>query len=115
MNYLSVSGEDGIREASLTVNGREFSLAVVSGLGNARKLIEKIKSGEAQYDFVEVMACPGGCIGGAGQPVSADMDAMRKRTKGIYENDRMLQLHKSQDNPYITELYGNVLGEVGGR
>lgn len=112
--FTGVRGEEGIREASLTVNGREFSLAVVSGLGNARKLIEKVKSGEAHYDFVEVMACPGGCVGGAGQPIFSNMEAMRKRTKGIYENDRMLQLHKSQDNPYITELYGKVLGDVGG-
>ena len=87
--------------------GKEFSLAVVSGLGNARKLIERIKSGEAAYHLVEVMACPGGCIGGAGQPVSADPTVRKLRTKGIYENDRMLVLHKSQDNPYVDELYRN--------
>ena len=112
--FLSVRGEEGVREASLKVNGREFTLAVVSGLGNARRVLEKIKSGEAKYDLVEVMACPGGCIGGAGQPVSADPFVKQKRTKGIYENDRMLELHKSQENPYVTELYSNVLGEVGG-
>ena len=94
--------------------GKEFTLAVVSGLGNARKVLEKIKSGEVHYDLVEVMACPGGCIGGAGQPVFSDPLVKRQRTKGIYENDRMLELHKSQDNPYITELYDTVLGEVGG-
>ena len=60
------------------------------------------------------MACPGGCVGGAGQPVFANSSVRRKRAKGIYENDRMLQLHKSQDNPYIAELYKNVLGEIGG-
>ena len=112
--FLSVRGEEGVREASLKVNGSEFTLAVVSGLGNARRVLEKIKSGEAKYDLVEVMACPGGCIGGAGQPVSADPFVKQKRTKGIYENDRMLELHKSQENPYVTELYSNVLGEVGG-
>jgi NADH-quinone oxidoreductase subunit G len=112
--FLSVRGEEGVREASLKVNGREFTLAVVSGLGNARRVLEKIKSGEAKYDLVEVMACPGGCIGGAGQPISADPFVKQKRTKGIYENDRMLELHKSQENPYVTELYSNMLGEVGG-
>ncbi|MCK7512818.1 MAG: iron hydrogenase small subunit [Desulfobacterales bacterium] len=112
--FLSVRGEEGVREASLEVNDREFTLAVVSGLGNARRVLEKIKSGEAKYDLVEVMACPGGCIGGAGQPVSADPFVKQKRTKGIYENDRMLELHKSQENPYVTELYSNVLGEVRG-
>ena len=112
--FLSVRGEEGVREASLKVNGKEFTLAVVSGLGNARRVLEKIKSGEAKYDLVEVMACPGGCIGGAGQPVSVDPFVKQKRTKGIYENDKMLELHKSQENPYVTELYSNVLGEVGG-
>jgi NADH-quinone oxidoreductase subunit G len=112
--FMSVRGEDGTREASLKVNGKEFSLAVVSGLGNARRLLERIKAGEARYDLVEVMACPGGCIGGAGQPVSLDPVVRRKRTKGIYDNDRMLELHKSQENPYVTELYTNFLGEVGG-
>lgn len=112
--FLNVRGEDGVREANLKVNGAEFTLAVVSGLGNARRVLEKIKSGEVKYDLVEVMACPGGCIGGAGQPVSLDPAVKQKRTKGIYENDRMLELHKSQENPYIKELYSNVLGDVGG-
>lgn len=112
--FASVRGENGIREATLRVKDQEFVLAVVSGLGNARKVIEKIRSGEARYDLVEVMACPGGCIGGAGQPVWKDEAVRRKRTKGIYENDRMLELHKAQDNPYVRELYRSMLGEVGG-
>ena len=112
--FMSVRGEDGIREASLKVGGKEFSLAVVSGLGNARKLLENIKSGKAHYDLVEVMACPGGCVGGAGQPLTNGLTVRQKRTKGIYENDRMLELHKSQENPYVMDVYGNVLGEVGG-
>lgn len=112
--FTTVRGEDGIREARLAVNGKEFSLAVVSGLGNARKLLSRIKSGEASYDLVEVMACPGGCVGGAGQPVFTNPAVRQKRTKGLYENDRMLELHKSQENPYVTDLYKNVLGEVGG-
>ena len=86
----------------------------MSGLGNARKVIERIKSGEASYDLVEVMACPGGCINGAGQPVYKGIDVRQKRTKGIYENDRMLELHKSQENPYVKELYSGLLGEIGG-
>ncbi len=109
----SVRGEDGLREAKLTVAGKTFTLAVVSGLGNTRRVLEKIKSGETHYDLVEVMACPGGCVGGAGQPVFSDQAVRQKRTKGLYENDRMLELHKSQDNPYIKNLYENVLGDVG--
>jgi len=107
-------GENGIREVNFTLADRKFSMAIVSGLGNARHLIERIKTKEVKYDFVEVMACPGGCVGGAGQPVFTDVEVRRKRTKGIYENDRMLELHKSQDNPYIVELYNTVLKEVGG-
>ncbi|OPY03304.1 MAG: NADP-reducing hydrogenase subunit HndC [Syntrophorhabdus sp. PtaB.Bin047] len=111
--FTSVRGEEGIREAKLSIAGKEFSFAVVSGLGNARRVLEKIRNGEEHYDLVEVMACPGGCIGGAGQPVFTDSGVKQKRTKGLYENDRMLELHKSQDNPYITELYEKVLGDVG--
>jgi len=112
--FTSTRGENGIREIKISLAGKEFSLATVNGLGNARQVLEKIKSGQAFYDFVEVMACPGGCVGGAGQPVFTNPVVRQKRTKGIYENDRMLELHKSQDNPYINELYTSFLGEVGG-
>lgn len=113
-DFTFVRGEDGIREAAIEAGGKTLRLAIVNGLGNAKLLIEKIKSGKAHYDFVEVMACPGGCIGGAGQPVSRDPKVRAKRTKGLYENDGMLQFHKSQDNPYIAEMYETELGEVGG-
>jgi len=111
--FNMVRGEAGLRQAALSLNGREFKLAVVSGLKNARELIEKIKAGKASYDFVEVMACPGGCVGGAGQPVYRDPQVKKMRTKGLYDNDRMLQLHKSQDNPYLLEMYKNFLGSAG--
>lgn len=111
--FMSVRGDNGIREAKLNVAGKELTLAIVSGLGNARKVLEDIQTGKVHYDLVEVMACPGGCIGGAGQPVFTDPLVKRQRTKGLYESDRMLELHKSQDNPYIAELYDTVLGDVG--
>jgi NADH-quinone oxidoreductase subunit G len=111
--FTSVRGENSLREVKVTLAGKEVSLAVVSGLGNARELIEKVKSGENHYDLIEVMACPGGCVGGAGQPVFTDAGVRRKRTKGIYDNDKMLELHKSQDNPYVAELYSTFLGDVG--
>ena len=91
-----------------------MKLAIVNGLGNARVLAEKIRRGEVNFDLVEVMACPGGCIGGAGQPVSFDHEVRRKRQKGIYEADKMLQLHKSQENPMLKECYEKHLGAVGG-
>jgi NADH-quinone oxidoreductase subunit G len=111
--FMAVRGEQGVREVSIKAGDRTLRLAIVSGLGNAKKLLARIKKGEAQYDLVEVMACPGGCIGGAGQPASRDPQARAKRTKGLYENDGMLQLHKSQENPYINEIYQNSLGKPG--
>ncbi|MCX7965974.1 MAG: NADH-dependent [FeFe] hydrogenase, group A6 [Syntrophorhabdaceae bacterium] len=112
--FKNVRGDNGIREIKFNLADKDFSMAIVSGLGNARELLEKIKSKEVHYDFVEVMACPGGCVGGAGQPVFTEIEIRRKRARGIYDNDRMLELHKSQDNPYIIELYSSFLGEVGG-
>lgn len=115
-NYVfpEARGREDVRELSLDVQGTTVRIAIVSGLGNARKVLERIKSGEAQYDFVEVMACSGGCIGGAGQPVYRDPAIKQKRARGLYENETIQQLHKAQDNPFINELYANSLGEVGG-
>jgi NADH-quinone oxidoreductase subunit G len=112
-DFHSVRGEDGIREVELKINGDVYRLAVVHSLKNAKKLVQDIKNGTKKFDLVEVMACPGGCIGGAGQPVSFDPDIKQHRTKGLYSADKMLQLHKSQENPYITKLYGTLLGSPG--
>jgi NADH-quinone oxidoreductase subunit G len=103
--FVQARGQEGIRELTVMLQGRPVRMAIVSGLGNATKLLQRLKAKEVQYDFIEVMACPGGCIGGAGQPVYRDSQVRAKRTKGLYENDRMLQLHKSQENPYVAELY----------
>jgi NADH-quinone oxidoreductase subunit G len=108
--FKQVRGDKSFRETTITVNGTEIKMAIVSGLKNARDLAEKVQNGTVKYDVIEVMACPGGCIGGAGQPVYSGNDVKKKRTEGIYNNDRMLQLHKSQENPYITELYTTIFG-----
>ncbi len=113
-DFHEVRGEAGIREAEVTLAGKTYKLAVIHSLANARDIIAKIKSGEKKYHFIEFMSCPAGCINGAGQPVNFDPDYRRNRTRGLYEADKMLQLHKSQDNPYLKELYGTKLGEVGG-
>ena len=78
---------------------------------NARTLAEKVRRGECDFDLIEVMACPGGCIGGAGQPVSRERDVKRLRTRGLYDADKNLDLHKSQENHHVTEM----LPEVPGR
>jgi NADH-quinone oxidoreductase subunit G len=113
-DFHEVRGEAGIREAEVHLAGKTYKLAVVHSLGNAKKLLEKIKAGKSEYHFIEVMACPGGCINGGGQPVSARPEARARRTAGLYEADKALQLHKSQENPYILELYAKSLGAVGG-
>ncbi len=114
VDFYDVRGEEGLREAELTVGGNNVRIAVVHGLKNAKRIIKDIQDGKKQYHFIEVMSCPGGCIGGAGQPVYFNPDTRKERTKGLYEADKMLQHHKSQDNPYITELYKDFLGDIGG-
>jgi NADH-quinone oxidoreductase subunit G len=114
VDFQTVRGESGLREANLTVDGQVLKLAIVHGLANARVVAEKVKSGKSDYDLIEVMACPGGCIGGAGQPVSRNPEVKRQRTRGLYQADKSLQLHKSQDNVFVTECYTKFLGEVGG-
>lgn len=115
VDFKAVRGEEGLREANVNINGLELKLAIVHGLANARKVAEKIRKGEADYDLIEVMTCPGGCIGGAGQPVAQDRaEAKRMRTRGLYDSDKMLEFHKSQDNHIVTECYAKHLGKVGG-
>lgn len=114
VDFHAVRGEAGLREATLNLEGKEVRLAVVHGLKNARKVAEEVKAGLCKYDIIEVMACPGGCVGGAGQPVNMTPGTIKRRAKGLYEADKMLQLHKAQENPYIIETYEKVLGDVGG-
>lgn len=114
LDFLEVRGESGLREATLTVDGITVKIAIVHGLKNAKIIAEQIRKGSCQYDFIEVMTCPGGCINGGGQPVNRDHNTRKLRTKGIYDADKLLPLHKSQDNMFITDCYKNFLGEVGG-
>ncbi len=115
-DFEEVRGEEGIRTAHVKFGDVELKLAIVHGLANAKIIAEEVKNGTADYDLIEVMACPGGCIDGAGQPVTDELSAKirRDRTHGIFETDKTLQVHKSQENPYIVQCYANVLGEVGG-
>lgn len=112
--FIEVRGLDGIRELSMTLGDTQLKVAIVHGLQNVRKLADAVRAGEKQYDFIEVMACPGGCISGAGQPVSFDPKVRVMRAEGLYNTDKTLQLHASQDNPYVQKCYRETLGEVGG-
>jgi len=104
---------DGVNRLKININDRELKMAVVYGLKNARKVLRDIKAGKSRYDFIEVMACPGGCIGGAGQPVYTDLQMRKVRADVLYENDKTLELHKSQDNPYVQKIYEDYLGKPG--
>ncbi len=110
LNFVQVRGLEGIKEANVEVNGLTLKLAVVYGLKNARTLIEKVRAGE-KYDFVEIMTCPGGCIGGGGQPkhLTEEVEAQKARIKALYSRDKQLQVRVSHENPEIIALYKDYL------
>jgi NADH-quinone oxidoreductase subunit G/NADP-reducing hydrogenase subunit HndD len=111
IDIIPVRGMEGIKEASVMIGDLEVKAAVAHGLGNAAKLLEKIATGEADYHFVEIMACPGGCIGGGGQPIPTSMDIRKARAAAIYRADVELPIRRSHENPSITEIYEKFLGE----
>ena len=113
--FTEVRGLEGVREQVITLGDITLKIAIVHGLKNARTLAEAIARGERQYDFIEVMACPGGCISGAGQPVAFDAKTRARRAEGLYNADKTLQLHAAQDNPYLQKCYRDTLGEIGGK
>ena len=112
LDFEVVRGTSGIKEAEVQIGELKLKAAVANGLANVRKLMEKIKSGE-EYHFVELMACPGGCLGGGGQPIPTNDEVREQRLKAIYEIDRNKELRKSHENPYIKKLYDEYLGEPG--
>lgn len=114
VEFQEVRGDATLREAEITVGDVKLKLAVIHTLRKAAEVVEQIRRGECQYDLIEVMACPGGCIGGAGQPVTQDYMAKADRRKGLFNADKMLQLHKSQDNHIVTQCYAELLGEPNG-
>ncbi|MCY6957123.1 NADH-dependent [FeFe] hydrogenase, group A6 [Clostridium brassicae] len=115
LEFKHVRGLEGIKEASVQINDMEIRVAIASGLGNARKLLEAIQSGKANYHMIEIMACPGGCIGGGGQPyIHGDSSILEKRMDALYAEDKNKSLRKSHDNPYIEKLYKEFLGEPYG-
>ncbi|HYF84332.1 MAG TPA: NADH-dependent [FeFe] hydrogenase, group A6 [Clostridia bacterium] len=109
IEYTPVRGMEGIKEASVNINGMDIKVAVVHGTGNASKLLDKVKSGEANYHFIEVMGCPGGCINGGGQPIIMNKEKTEEvkklRAQGLYSIDRGRKLRKSHENPEVKKLY----------
>ncbi len=112
IDITPVRGLPGIKETEVEINGLTVKAAVAHGLGNVRKLMEKMKAGE-EYHFIEMMACPGGCIGGGGQPITATDDIRQKRIDSIYKIDKNMKLRKSHENPMVQKLYEEYLSEPG--
>ncbi|MBR3685832.1 MAG: [Clostridia bacterium] len=116
IDYTEVRGTKGIKEATVTLAGKEVKVAVASGLANAKELMEKIKKGEADYHFIEIMSCPGGCVNGGGQPIKSayernNYDIKALRAGAIYDADKSATLRKSHENPIVKEIYETYLGE----
>lgn len=115
VDFTAVRGLDGIKEATIDIDGTKLNVAVTSGLGNARKILEKIQKGEAEYHAIEIMACPGGCLNGGGQPyIHGDTSKLTSRMEAIYTEDESKKIRKSHENPYIQKLYKEFLGEPNG-
>lgn len=115
VNFKQLRGMEGIRSATVKIGDRNLRIGIAHGLGNARKLLEDIQKGISHFDAIEIMACPGGCIGGGGQPYHhGDMEIIKKRQMAIYQSDQNKKIRKSHENPYIKKLYEEYLGEPGG-
>ena len=112
IDFEEVRGMDSLRTATIDFNGFALNVAIAYGLGNARKLMEEIRAGKSKYHVIEIMACPGGCIGGGGQPLHhGDFEVIKARQKAIYEEDRNMPLRKSHENKSIIELYEKYFGK----
>ena len=112
MDFNELRGMEGIRSATIDFDGLPINIGIAHGLGNARKLLEDVRSGKVNYHAIEVMACPGGCIGGGGQPLHhGDSSILKARAAAIYREDAEKPIRKSHENPYIQKLYEEFLGK----
>ena len=112
IDFEELRGLEGIRKATIDMDGFPLKIGIAHGLGNARKLLEDIRHGKSEFHAIEIMACPGGCIGGGGQPLHhGDSAILKARAKAIYAEDAGKTIRKSHENPYIVELYEEFLGK----
>lgn len=122
LNIMPVRGMEGVKEASIKIKnvkpewsfleGVDLNVAIAHGLANAKILMDRVKSGEANYHFIEIMGCPGGCLGGGGQPIPTSPEIRKKRAEAIYSEDEAMVLRKSHENPEVVGLYKEFLGEA---
>lgn len=116
LNFEEVRGKEGIKKATIKIGDLDVKVAVAHGLGNAQEIMEEMKSGKADYQFVEIMACPGGCIMGGGQPIKSakirmTVDVRKKRADALYTIDEKSVIRKSHENPVMKKLYEEYLGK----
>jgi len=111
LDFTQVRGMAGIKEATIDLDGTKLNVAVAHGLGNAREMLERVKRGEKDYHFIEIMACPGGCLGGGGQPIKTTNAVREARIEAIYREDKRMKIRKSHENPAIKQIYEEFLGE----
>ncbi|PRR77216.1 NADP-reducing hydrogenase subunit HndC [Clostridium liquoris] len=115
VNFEAVRGLEGIKKATVKIKDMDVNVAIASGLGNARKLLESIREGKVNYHMIEIMACPGGCVDGGGQPyMHENIDTLKKRMKALYKEDAGKTIRKSHENPFIKQLYEEFLGKPYG-
>jgi len=112
LDFTELRGLDGVRSATIDFNGLPVNIGIAHGLGNARKLLDDVKAGKSQFHAIEIMACPGGCIGGGGQPLHhGNSEIIKARAAAIYREDKLKPIRKSHENPFIVELYREFLGQ----
>ncbi len=112
LDFDELRGMEGIRKATIDFEGLPINIGIAHGLGNARKLLEEIRAGKSEFHAIEIMSCPGGCIGGGGQPYHhGDAEIIKKRQRAIYQEDGKKAIRKSHENPYIVKLYNEFLGK----
>jgi NADP-reducing hydrogenase subunit HndD len=112
LDFTELRGMEGVRSATIDFNGLPLNIGIAHGLGNARKLLEDVRDGKSKFHAIEVMACPGGCIGGGGQPLHhGNSEVIKARAKALYTEDRKKPLRKSHENPFILKLYDEFLGK----
>lgn len=111
LEYEKIRGLEGVKEATIDVDGTEVNIAVVNGIGNVDPILDEIERGESKYHFIEVMACPGGCINGGGQPIHQKPEKVIKRVKALYDIDEKAKHRRSHENESVKKLYKEFLGE----
>jgi NADH-quinone oxidoreductase subunit G len=111
LDIAPVRGMERTKNATVTVGDLPVRVAVAHGLGNARQLADQVRHGDSPYHFIEIMACPGGCVGGGGQPLSFDIQLRHSRGTALYAEDKSLPIRRSHDNPSVKKIYHDYLGE----